>query len=239
MLKIFRKTTDFPNFEYNRSINNGEAFKNNKGLIIPYPDFSIDESEWDITLTPVRFTADVEIDGIKEGGVDGRVPSKEIIGYIQLSPAGTPIPRDAMIQLLNERPEIGGAIDCVVDIGDSGQLMRLNRIEITNALNPSATPIFVGTAKGTPILPQDGSWSLALHDAQTDKVTPVTNENGIPLIRGGEWLRDATGNWSANQANEDFRLADPADLLNFNPGNVFNYAFFAKYKYPKSIVFAT
>ena len=84
---------------------------------------------------------------------------------------------------------------------------------------------FVCAARGTPILPQDGSWSLARHDAQTQDVTSIGDDFGVPLIRGGEWLRAADGAWSANQANELLRLADPADLLGNNPGDVFNYGF--------------
>lgn len=225
-VRNIRDTTDFPTFYYDpdRLKVAGEVFMDQNGKVKPVGSNEIG-TPWNVTLTPVKFTANVHIDDVKEGAVNGSVLSKEMIGYVQISPVGTPIPRDALAQLLRERPEIGGQVDCVVDIGKTGQLMRISRVEINNSLDSNSREIFAGVAKGTPILPKDGSWSLARHDAQTNEVTSIGNDFGVPLIRGGEWLRADDGSWSANQAGELLRLADPADLLDSNPGDVFNYAF--------------
>lgn len=221
-----RETTDFPNFSFDRGKRPGEVFMDQNGRVQPvFQGSAQDGAPWNVKLTPVRFTANVHIDDVKEGGSTHGVVSKEVIGYVQISPAGTPIPRDALAQLLAKRPEIGAEVDCLVDIGRTGQLMRVSRVEVNNALDTDSQEVFVGAARGTPVLPQDGSWSLSRHDAQTQDVTSIGNDFGVPLIRGGEWLRGADGTWSANQANELLRLADPADLLGNNPGDVFNYGF--------------
>ncbi len=220
-----RETSDFPNFTFNRSKVAAEAYMDENGTVVPVEGTSEVGADWGVTLTPVYFTANVKIDDVKEGAVDGTVPCSECVGYVQITPAGTPIPRDALAQLLSERPEIGGAVDCLVDIGQSGQTMRISRVEINNALDANSREVFVGAAKGTPVLPKDGSWAVAQHNAQTEEVTPISETYGVPLIRGGEWLRGGDGKWSANQVNEDLRLADPVDLLGNNPGDLFNYAF--------------
>jgi len=220
-----RETTDFPNFNYNRPKVAAEAYMDENGKVVPVEGTPELGADWNVTLTPVFFTANVKIDDVKEGAVDGTVLSKEMVGYVQITPAGTPIPRDALAQLLRERPEISGAVDCLVDIGQTGQTMRISRVEINNSLDANFREVFAGAAKGTPVLPKDGSWAVALHNAQTEEVTPISETYGVPLIRGGEWLRGGDGTWSANQLNEDLRLADPVDLLGNNPGDLFNFAF--------------
>ena len=219
-----RETSDFPNFNYNRPKVAAEAYMDENGKVVPVEGTPELGADWNVTLTPVVFTANVKIDDVKEGAVDGTVVATELFGYVQITPAGTPIPRDALAQLLRERPEIGGAVDCLVDIGQTGQTMRISRVEINNALDANSREVFVGAAKGTPVLPKDGSWAVARHNAQTEEVTPISETFGVPLIRGGEWLRGGDGSWSANQLNEDLRLANPADLLGNNPGDLFNYA---------------
>ena len=75
------------------------------GLVQPIAQGSGEVGEaWNVKLTPVRFTANVHIDDVKEGGSARGVVSKEVIGYVQISPAGVPIPREALRQLLAERP---------------------------------------------------------------------------------------------------------------------------------------
>ena len=82
----------------------------------------------------VQFDADVEIEDAVQGAINGRVPSKGIMGYVQLAPMGIPLSPDALENLINYQfGAIGGPIDCVVDIAKNGQKMRLNRFDVNNA----------------------------------------------------------------------------------------------------------
>ena len=53
-----------------------------------------------MNLQPVYFDADVQIDGVTAGASNGRVPSKGMLGYVQLAPRGEPISPKIFAQLL-------------------------------------------------------------------------------------------------------------------------------------------
>ncbi|MEM6344934.1 MAG: hypothetical protein AAF927_13670 [Bacteroidota bacterium] len=180
---------------------------NDKGELV-YGDFKVN-----VKLQPVWFTADIEMDFVKKGAVGGRVPSKKMLGFIQIGPEGVPIPTSDFVSLLERYPAIGGEVDCLIDIGDSGQKMRLKRVEMDPALNAANRSIFVGTPKGTPILPADGSWSLVQSDEGTGEVTPVADVNGIPLIRAGKLVFDTAGNVSVQGMGKNLRIANARELI--------------------------
>lgn len=167
-----------------------------------------------VKLVPVWFTADVEMAFVKQGNVKGRVPSKKMLGFIQIAPEGVPIPANDFVSLLKQYPAIGGEIDCVVDIGNSGQKMRLKRVEMNPSLNAGNAPIFVGTPKGNPILPADGSWSLVQHDEGSDEITPVADTNGLPLIQRGRLEFDpSTGVGTVPVLSPNLRIANARELI--------------------------
>ena len=116
----------------------------------------------------------------------GKVPSKKMLGFIQIGPEGMPIPAADFANLLEQYPAIGGEIDCVVDIGDSGQRMRLKRVEMDPSLNAGNQDHFRRHAERQPdsagrMAP--GRWYSTNKD--TDEVTPVADTNGLPLIQEG------------------------------------------------------
>ena len=50
---------------------------------------------------------------------------------------------------------IGGPLDCVMDIGKSGQKMRLTRFDINNSFDADGSdPVFVAAARGNVVLPE-------------------------------------------------------------------------------------
>ncbi len=222
-VKNIENTAEIPAYVNNRPKLEGEAYMDQNGKIQVVQGAEIGKP-WGIKLSPVYFTADVNLDFVKEGKANGKVPSKKMLGFVQISPAGVPIPRDALSDLLVKYPDIGGEVDCVVDIGDSSQKMRINRVEIDPAESASGTPVFVGAAKGSPILPSDGSWSM-VEQNQAGEVVPVTDERGIPLIREGEWKRSANGNWTANQNGKLLRIANPRELLRAADTSTIDFGF--------------
>lgn len=166
-----------------------------------------------VTLQPVYFDADVQIDNVVQGASqNGKVPSKKMIGYVQLAPRGEPISKELFDELLaSQNGALGGPVDCIVNIAGSGQQMRLNTVEVSNSLDQSATnPVFTGTALGTVILPKDGSWSIVQHSHNNDSVTAIDNNAAVPLIKIGKLLPTGV---LPDYPNEKLRLANPIDLL--------------------------
>ncbi len=136
----------------------------------------------DIELVAVYFDADVKIDNVIQGANNGMVKGQGILGYIQLSPRGVFIDQEDFAALLTQHEGIGGPVDCMVNINDSNQKMRVTRIEVNPSMK-GADRVFVVSANGTPVLPQDGSWSVVEHHANTKEVLPLKGDDVIPLVR--------------------------------------------------------
>ncbi|MEK6410801.1 MAG: hypothetical protein AABN34_28085 [Acidobacteriota bacterium] len=164
----------------------------------------------DVFLQPVYFDADVAIDFVVSGAVNGRVPSKGMLGYVQLAPRGEPIPPDLFIELLMRQfGSLGGPVDCVIDIGKSGQKMRLSRVDV-NASTTGASPLFVSAARGAMVLSKDGAWSVVEHNQGTGEVSPLDPQAAVPVIRRGKLSPDAKS--TDTTAADLMRIANPVDL---------------------------
>ncbi len=144
-----------------------------------------------------------------------------MIGYVQLSPRGEPISPALFYALLSTQAgSLGGPVDCIVNIGKSGQQMRLNSVDVSNSVDAGGSnPVFTGTARGTVILPKDGSWSIVQHSQATNAVSAIDNNSPVPLIRRGILKNDGTSNYPAEQ----LRLANPLDLLRAPDPSTINF----------------
>lgn len=178
-----------------------------------------------ILCRPVWFDADVEIENVVSGHVNGRVPSKRVLGYVQLEPTGVPIKPDAFKALLNEQfGSIGGPIDCVIDITNSNQQMRLNRFDVNVSVNQSNQIAFAAAVRGNVFLPKDGSWSIVKHNVGSGDVTPLPESVTVPVIRKGKWLKDVVIDPQA--VNKELaRIAHPMELTRNPVAETNNFAF--------------
>ena len=157
----------------------------------------------DVHLQAVVFDADVHLDNVVSGGTgagpDVVVPSRKMLGYVQLEPSSILIPSRIFADLLRfQNGSLGGPVDCTVDIAKSKQRMRLSRVDVNPALNAAGKSVFVSAARGSLILPQDGSWSVVQQRTDTGDVKPVPPQETVPLIKP---------NGSAN-----YLIAHPADV---------------------------
>ena len=109
-----------------------------------------------VNLQPVYFDADVELESVVQGQVGGRVPAKKILGFVQLAPRGIPLTPAAFKALLvRQFGSIGGPLDCVMDIGKSGQKFRINFVDVNASVDAAGTtPVFVAAARGNVVLPE-------------------------------------------------------------------------------------
>ena len=157
----------------------------------------------DVHLQAVVFDADVHLDNVVSGGIgtgpDVVVQSRKMLGYVQLKPSSILIPPRVFADLLRfQNGSLGGPVDCTVDIAKSKQRMRLSRVDVNPATNASGKSVFVSAARGSLILPQDGSWSVVQQRTDTGDVKPVPPQETVPLIKPN--------------ASSNYLIAHPADV---------------------------
>ena len=157
----------------------------------------------DVYLQAVVFDADVHLDNVMSGGVgsgpDVVVQSRKMLGYVQLKPSSILIPPRVFADLLRfQNGSLGGPVDCTVDIAKSKQRMRLSRVDVNPAVNAAGKSVFVSAARGSLILPQDGSWSVVQQRTDTGDVKPVPPQETVPLIKPN--------------ASPNYLIAHPADV---------------------------
>jgi hypothetical protein len=176
----------------------------------------------DIDLETVYFDADIDIENTVQGQVNGLVPAKQILGFVQVAPTGIPLTPTAFAQLLlYQNGSIGGPVDCIIDIGLNGQQMRVSRVDVNYSVDASNTnPVFTAAARGNTILPNDGSWSMVTHIAKTGDVIPLPDGVTVPLIRIGEM--DVNLNFPTDGL---LRIANPTELLRLPTTDTINYGF--------------
>ncbi len=175
-----------------------------------------------IDLQPIYFDADIELENIIQGQINNRVPGKKILGFVQLAPRGIPLTPEAFYKLLERQfGSIGGPIDCTVDIGKSGQKLRVNTVDVSNSVDKSNTsPVFAAAVRGSVILPKDGSWSMVTHSFATGDVTPLPDTQTVPLIRIGELDTDLK-----YPTKDLLRIANPPELLRDPLSETVNFGF--------------
>ena len=199
----------------------GSEYLDSEGIARNLPGSDPKDANPDVFLQPVYFDADVAIEGVVSGAVNGRVPSKGMVGYVQLAPRGEPIPPHIFIALLNTQfGSLGGPVDCVIDIGATGQQMRLSRVDV-NASTTGSSPLFVTAARGALLLPKDGAWSVVQHNQGTGEVSPLEQHATTPVIRRGKLLPDAKG--TDTTPADGCRIANPLDLVKAPDANTRNF----------------
>lgn len=157
----------------------------------------------DVRLQAVEFDADVHLDNVVSGGVAQGgttvVPSRRMLGYVQLAPSSILLPSRVFAELLRfQHGSLGGPVDCVLDVAQSSQKMRVQRVDVNPAANAAGKSVFVTAARGSLVLPNDGAWSIVKQQTTTGDVTPLAPQEGVPLIKPN--------------ASPDFLIAHPADV---------------------------
>lgn len=153
-------------------------------------------------LLEVSFDGDFEIEGAVSGmNADGLVTGLHHIGYLQRSPMEYPLSPEQYEILIDKEGPIGGPVDCLVDIGKSGQMMQVIRVDVGVAPSPAGPPHFAAVVHGSLQLPGSGKWSVLRSEGGA--FLPVRPDIGVPVIRRGT----DTGN-----ADTYYRISEPGDL---------------------------
>ena len=166
---------------------------------------SLDE-QLPVNLQAVVFDGDVHLKNVQSGGVkdplhaDFKVQSRKMLGYVQVSPSSILIPPPILAALLNfQNGSLGGPVDCILNIASSGQRMRVTRVDLNAARDSAGNDIFAAAARGSLILPPDGSWSVVNQRTDTGDVKPVEEGQSVPLIKPN--------------AGANYLIANPADVV--------------------------
>ncbi len=168
----------------------------------------------DVELISVYFDADVAIADVEGVPTGEKIQSKKMVGYLQKAPKGIIIAAEDFASLLDLQNGLGGPVDCTININSSLQKMRLSRVEVNHSLDESNNIVFVTAAKGTPVLPKDGSWSLVSHNKTSTEVTPIT-DNVVSLVRKGvlNSVEDKTNKFSKEITPASDLFKAPEDRL--------------------------
>jgi hypothetical protein len=129
-------------------------------------------------LQEVFFDADLLVEDVVKGQVNAFVNTKNQKGFVQLEPSGKPISEEQLTHLLKQEGPLGGPVDCLVNIGRSGQEMRVVRVDT----NPQfGSNVFVNALRGSLVLNQEGNWGIV--QQKSNSIQAVQQNAGIPLIR--------------------------------------------------------
>lgn len=129
-------------------------------------------------LQEVLFDADLLIEDVIRGQKNGWVSTKSQKGFVQLEPIGAPISDEQLKYLLRQEGPIGGPVECSINIGGSGQEMRLIRVDT----NPDfSSNRFVNAVRGSLVLPEKGDWGIVRNKAGNFEA--LSEQAGLPLIR--------------------------------------------------------
>ena len=143
---------------------------------------------------------------VRSGGFPGQggtlLASQGVAGYLQLTPdlvpPAPPIPGPKLLAALADvmgQSPIGGPVLASVQIGDTGPVLRISRIDAT--LNQDR--VLVAALRGTPALPATGSWTVG---RQTGTQAPLALDphQPVPLVR-------------SNAVDpQHWHLADPSEI---------------------------
>jgi hypothetical protein len=153
----------------------------------------------------VLFDADVVLDSAfhvtKGAHVEaGRqlVPSRDVGGYVQLTP-GDGASRQQLAELLKKTGPVGGPVACVGNVGGPGgpQLTAVSMDASINKTGPDAE--LVAALRGSLALPKEGAWTIA---KQVGAGVPAALDPKfhLPLIKND------------NLDPSKWHFADPADI---------------------------
>ncbi|MEP1258512.1 hypothetical protein [Algoriphagus sp.] len=212
-------------FVVNNSIGHNGTYINENGEKVKNLGSQFNQ---EVKCVAVYFDADVAIENLVKGHKNGKTPAKKILGYVQLSPPGVPLtPSQLKALLAVQGGLIGGDVNCEMNVNRSGQMMQINRFDISHSVKPgnsNSEPVFVAATRGSVLLPKDGSWSMVQHETGSGEVTPLPPHIPIPLIRIGEWQKEIVVK-AADVANNLVRLAHPLEILRNPVADTINYGF--------------
>lgn len=151
------------------------------------------------------------------------VPSRDLVGYVQLSPVfDKNIPGDGYLPRLAQIASLtaqGGPftpdLPCVMAVASLGAKpgvgLRCTTAEVNMALIGANSPAVVVAVRGAPQLPRDGAWGVGKRGSSEPAPHLLPPNTSIPLVQNAA----DTAAW---------HFADTTDVLQLaNPGNIYSF----------------
>jgi hypothetical protein len=180
----------------------------------------------------VSFDADLEIDAslpvISGAAGDQIVPALGLSGFL-VTDAGNKkgdavegLPTWTQLgSLLATRP-VGGPLACTVAIGGpDGPRLRVAHVQVTVVGQPGNRRL-VAALRGTPMLPRDGSWSMARKGPAMSSPIALDPQQVVPLVR-----KRGTNSWVFADAQDIDTLDQPTVVYGLLQASGTQKTFFA------------
>ncbi|HET8998439.1 MAG TPA: hypothetical protein VFP86_02215 [bacterium] len=204
----------YPDYRTNPDINPSPGITTHPGVVLGVRRVTnirdtgqtFTTTKYGTALMAVRFDGDLDIEGVIKGGDASGVPGRDQLGFVQLTDPqkiGLLDPEE-YAELIARNGPLGGTIDCLINIGGSGQSMRVTGVGV-GATQGMGGFEFAMTAWGSPLFPQGGQWSFLRQAAPGDAPQPVDRDLGVPLIRAGAAP-------APPPPSSPYRFADAVDL---------------------------
>jgi len=209
-------TYAYPDYTVTPGLNPSPPIKTHPGVLTAAQDvvniqdtgLKFTTTKYGTVLAAVRFDCALQIEGVVRGGSAAGVPARGQLGFVQLTDPKNigKLDPEEYAELLGQYGPLGGSVDCTIDIGGSGQRMRVARVGFGVA-EGAGGPEFPASAWGSPQFPHGaGQFSFARHSGPSDPPVAVDPALGVPLTRAGAVPRGP-------DPQAPYRFADPADLL--------------------------
>jgi hypothetical protein len=172
-----------------------------------------------LTYQPVLFDADVGVApsvNVTAGAFRGvpafetqqltLVPSRDLVGYLQLLPVGSPPMPAQLATLVGQFGPFTPAVSCTVEAGKfgsgAGTVLRCSAFEIdavTTGQGGNASQEFGVALRGAPQIPRGGGWSLGVRHYTDQAPAALPSDFPVPVVQNN----NDTSRW---------HIADVADL---------------------------
>jgi hypothetical protein len=152
------------------------------------------------------------------------VPSRDLVGYVQLSPVFDPVNPgnrgflpglDQIASLIAQSGPLTPDLPCVMAVASLGAQpgvgLRCTTVEVNMALNGANSPAISVAVRGAPQLPRDGAWGVGKR-ASTEPAPHLLPPNAsIPLVQNAA---DTTA-WHFADTTDVLQLGTPDNIYSF------------------------
>ena len=152
------------------------------------------------------------------------VPSRDLVGYVQLSPVFDPVDPgnlgylpglDQIVSLIAQSGPLTPDLPCVMAVASLGAQpgvgLRCTTVEVNMALNGANSPAVAVAVRGAPQLPRDGAWGVGKR-ASTEPAPHLLPPNAsIPLVQNSA---DTTA-WHFADTTDVLQLGSPDSIYSF------------------------
>ena len=134
------------------------------------------------------------------------VPSRDLVGYLQLLPVGSPPSSTDLAALVEQFGPFTPTVSCTVEAGKfgagAGTVLRCSAFEIaavTTGQGGNPNPELGVALRGAPQIPRGGGWSMGVRRYTDQAPTALPNDFPVPVVQN-------------NNDTSLWHIADVADL---------------------------